>query len=389
MATSPAYKRQGRPTEAPNATEGQRAKIDHARAIADKIIEQLEAGTSPFQRPWKAGVEPPPGLGMPYNAVSGKGYHGSNIMTLLAEQQRRGFKDDRWLTYAQAQAVGGQVRKGEVGTTIISFNFIEVQDEGKTGGPEGQGEVQRKGFARYPRVFNGDQIEGMPPVKVCAMKNEIERHEACEKLVADYPVPVHYDGRDEAYYHPGLDSIHLPPREAFRSMDGLYATLLHEIGHSTGHPSRLNRDMKGHFGTPSYAREELVAEISSLWIGQRLQIGHDIGQNAAYIKSWIRLLKDEPDAILKACSEAEKVCTFLNIPQYEREKLPLVERERLSTEEKKARWQAQEKAKEPEQTQAPAQVSSPQPEAPSTPQPVKPAARKRTRTRQQDRGMSL
>ena len=390
MATATAIKRPHRAKEESH-NEAPPKKSDYAQEVAAKIITQLEAGTAPWQRPWKAGMRPPPGQGMPYNAVSGNGYRGMNAVNPLLEQQEKGYQDDRWLTYQQALDVGGQVRKGAKGTTVLYYKF---NDREKGAAPEGESTAadgRRSSVSVfYARVFNGDQIEGMPPVKVREPPKEKERHELCEKLIADAGVPIHHDGGDQAYYHPIKDSIHLPLRGAFKTSDGFYATALHELGHSTGHPSRLKRDLTGRFGTPEYAREELTAEISSMMMGERLGIGHDPSQHVAYVKSWIGLLKDDPKVILKACSEAEKVCTFLNIPQYEREKLPLVERERLSTEEKKARWQAQEKAKEPEQTQAPAQVSSPQPEAPSAPQPVaKPAARKRTRTRQQSQGMSL
>ncbi|MBN8948080.1 MAG: DUF1738 domain-containing protein [Rhodanobacter sp.] len=310
MATATAIKRPHRAKEESH-NEAPPKKSDYAQEVAAKIITQLEAGTAPWQRPWKAGMRPPPGQGMPYNAVSGNGYRGMNAVNLLLEQQEKGYQDDRWLTYQQALDVGGQVRKGAKGTTVLYYKF---NDREKGAAPEGESTAadgRRSSVSVfYARVFNGDQIEGMPPVKVREPPKEKERHELCEKLIADAGVPIHHDGGDQAYYHPIKDSIHLPLRGAFKTSDGFYATALHELGHSTGHPSRLKRDLTGRFGTPEYAREELTAEISSMMMGERLGIGHDPSQHVAYVKSWIGLLKDDPKVILKACSEAEKVCTF-------------------------------------------------------------------------------
>lgn len=135
--------------------------------------------------------------------------------------------------------------------------------------------------------------------------------------MTDSGVPFNFNGGDRAYYRPDIDQIFMPSKAAFSSPDGFYATALHELGHSTGHKDRLGRDLSGKFGSESYAVEELRAEIFSYMTGERLGIGHDPGQHTAYIKSWIKVLKDDPKEILRACSDAEKICNFLKVERYQ------------------------------------------------------------------------
>ncbi|HGM5958007.1 TPA: zincin-like metallopeptidase domain-containing protein [Stenotrophomonas maltophilia] len=139
---------------------------------------------------------------------------------------------------------------------------------------------------------------------------------------------IHHDGGNQAFYRPMTDSIHLPQRNTFHSASGYYATALHELGHWTGFPTRLNRDQKGAFGSIDYAKEELVAEISSMLVGERLSIGHDPTQHAAYVKSWIQILRDDPRELFRAAAAAERVVEFLKVPELVREPLPKVEWER-------------------------------------------------------------
>lgn len=135
--------------------------------------------------------------------------------------------------------------------------------------------------------------------------------------MTDSGVPFNFNGGDRAYYRPDVDQIFMPSKAAFDSQDGFYATALHELGHSTGHKDRLGRDLSGRFGSESYAIEELRAEIFSFMCGERLGIGHDPGQHTAYIKSWIKALKNGPKEILRACTGAEKICNFLKIERYQ------------------------------------------------------------------------
>lgn len=283
----------------------------YAQRIADQLITQLEAGTAPWQKPWAPGEQI-----LPHNAVSGRPYRGSNAIALMLEGQSRGFNDPRWLTYRQAQGLGGQVRKGEKGTLIRFYKFEGqepvVGDDGQPKrGSDGQVITQK---VRYDRpqmfsaiVFNADQCNGLPPLAPPLTMTETQRHERAEALLAATGADIRHDQGDRAFYRLATDSIHLPQPAQFNSPDAYYATALHEVGHWTGHSSRLDRDLSHPFGSAGYAREELRAEIASLMIGQELEIGHDPGQHAAYVQSWVQALREDPTEILRACADAERI----------------------------------------------------------------------------------
>nr|WP_276315814.1 zincin-like metallopeptidase domain-containing protein [Parashewanella hymeniacidonis] len=165
-------------------------------------------------------------------------------------------------------------------------------------------------------VFNAEQIEGLPELEVKTLP-EWQRHERAEKILQNSGVPIHHDQYDNAYYSPSTDSIHLPTRNQFETADSFYTVACHEICHSSGHSSRLNRDMTGRFGDESYAKEELRAEIGSLMLGDELQIGHEFGQHAAYVDHWVKVLQDDPKEILRASRDAENICNFVMKLEYE------------------------------------------------------------------------
>jgi putative DNA primase/helicase len=178
-------------------------------------------------------------------------------------------------------------------------------------------------------IFNAEQIEGLPSLEVKAPDGN--RHERAEAVLKASGAEIRHDQPDRAFYRPATDRIHLPPRGQFDTADKYLATALHELAHSTGHPSRLNRDLAHPFGSAGYAKEELRAEIASLMIGDRLGIGHDPGQHAAYVKSWVQVLKEDPKEILRASRDADKITGYVLALEKERapspiEKLPQVER---------------------------------------------------------------
>lgn len=162
-------------------------------------------------------------------------------------------------------------------------------------------------------VFNAEQIQGLPPLE----KKELawDRHERAENILQSSGVPISHDQTDTAFYRPVSDSIHLPNKGQFKTSDRYYATALHELGHSTGHSSRLDRDLTGRFGSASYAKEELRAEIASLLVGNELEIGHDPGQHAAYVG---KTLKEDPKEILRASKDAETIMSY--VMSHEKEK---------------------------------------------------------------------
>ncbi|HQE40791.1 MAG TPA: zincin-like metallopeptidase domain-containing protein [Zoogloea sp.] len=301
--------------------------------VAEKLIEQLKAGTAPWQRPWEPGE---PNAYLPMNPTTGKRYKGINAIHLMAQ----GRSDGRWMTYKQAAAVGAQVRKGEKGTPVQYWKFSEEQDKlDDSGRPvlDAKGQpVKETVMLERPRVFfatvfNGEQIDGLPPLQPKKEQtwNAVER---AEHILKASGATITHAAGDRAFYRPSTDSITLPERGQFPSSDRYYATALHELGHWTGHASRLDRDLAHPFGSEGYAKEELRAEIASMIVGDELGIGHDPGQHAAYVGSWIKALQDEPLEVFRAAADAEKIHDYV-----------------LAFEQKQVQEQEQAQVQQPEQ----------------------------------------
>ncbi|MGE9765321.1 zincin-like metallopeptidase domain-containing protein [Pseudomonas sp. PDM20] len=277
--------------------------------VAEQLIEQLKQGTSPLQRVWE------PGMGtMPINPTTGKRYRGGNALWL--SMQGRG--DPRWLTYKQAQAEGAQVRRGEKSTTIEYWKFREEQvKKGEDGKPilDANGnkvmvsiELERpKVF--YAKVFNAEQIDGMPPLE--RKEQAWDAVERAERIVAASGARIIHEPGDRAFYRPSTDTITLPEKGQFPTAANYHAIQMHELGHWTGHPSRLDRDLSHPFGSEGYAREELRAEIASMMLGMELGLGRDPGQHAAYVGSWIQVLEEDPRELFRAAADAEKIHNFV------------------------------------------------------------------------------
>ncbi len=287
-------------------------KQEYAESVAARIIEQLEQGTAPWLKPWKPGE-----LRMPYNPKTGSQYRGMNSLWL----HMQGYADPRWMTYKQAAAEDAQVKKGEKGTQIIYWKFTDeikaVDEQGQPILDPETGE-QKKIIVKLDRprsfsavVFNAEQIEGLPPLEARPVQSEPERHSRAEAILAASGANIKHIEGDRAFYRPSTDSITLPLISQFSSSDAYYATALHELGHWTGHESRLDRDLKHPFGSEGYAREELRAEIASFMLGERLDIGHDPGQHIAYIGSWVKTLKEDPREIFRAAADAEHIAGFV------------------------------------------------------------------------------
>jgi antirestriction protein ArdC len=275
--------------------------------VATKLIKQLEEGTAPWQKPWEAGT----GF-MPYNPTTGNRYKGLNTVSLAMQ----GYSDPRWMTYKQAVDQEAQVRRGEKGTRIEYYKFedekIKKDESGKPVLDSEGNKVKIKIRLEKPKVFtasvfNAEQIDGLPPLE--KKEPSWEESKRAEKILQGSPVTINNDQADRAFYRPSTDSIHLPPKNQFDAEGKYYATALHELGHSTGHPSRLDRDLSGGFGSESYAKEELRAEISSLMVGDEIGTGHDPSQHTAYVKSWVKILKEAPKEIFEASKDAEKIKT--------------------------------------------------------------------------------
>lgn len=290
--------------------------------VTDKIIAGLEAGTVPWVQPWGSDHIAAP-MRLPQNAVSGNTYSGINILILWGAAIETRRSTQTWLTFKQALRLGGCVRKGERGTTVCYADTFIPKDRLESAEPTGGGEndaraEQRIGFLKRYTVFNLDQCEGLPetlyeigvPLPKC---ETIPRAEALIKATgADFRI-----GGDEAFFVPSQDYIQVPPQPAFRNQIDYYRTCFHELGHWTGHKSRLDRNLKGRFGTKDYAREELVAEIASAFICAAQDISPTV-RHADDIGSWLQVLKEDQRAIFRASSLASKAANF--ILQFERER---------------------------------------------------------------------
>ena len=257
---------------------------EYHRKFADRVIEQIRQGTAPWQKPWAPGERV-----LPANVDTDRSYRGGNSLHLAAVQQERGYGDVRWGTYRQIQARGGQVRKGETGTRILSFQDhkrTQVTDE--RGRPRRDGEGKRvyryerlkAPFVRQYTVFNAEQADGLPARSTPTPEPLWKTHQEAERVLEDGGVPIRHVAGDRAFYNLNRDEVVLPERGQFPSANHYYQTALHELGHSTGHPERMNREtlvegIKTGFGSPDYAKEELRAEISAMMTGERVGVGHD------------------------------------------------------------------------------------------------------------------
>jgi antirestriction protein ArdC len=307
-------------TTRPSPADAKTEKRDFRQEVTDSIIRMLEQGVAPWQKPWDASA-----LHTPLNPTTGKPYRGGNALHLLAVGIKRGYSDPRWTTYKQAAENGWQVRKGEKGTQIEFWDFSRTgpSDRGKpndtvAGTEEDEKSVGAKVGSQRPlhrvyTVFNAQQIDGIPAY---APKEHtpFEVAEAGESILRNSGVAIHHDQRDRAFYNRRSDAIHLPPKQAFKDAAGYYGTALHELAHATGAPNRLNRPTLNEsyrFGDLNYAKEELRAEIASLFIAAERGIPHDPSSHAAYVGSWITALRDDKHEIFRAAQDASKAADFV------------------------------------------------------------------------------
>ena len=312
-------------------TPGRDRITEYHEQFAAAIVKQIEAGTAPWQRPWKPGEQ-----ALPRNAITGNAYTGGNALRLSLRGPERGFTDNRWATYRQIKEAGGHVRKGERGEHIVFFRtqkLVPKKDEAGRHLVDGEGRpVYERPEQRFPlqrvyTVFNVEQTRDLDLPPRQAAVAAWQAHQAAEAVIETAKVPIRHVAGDRAYYSPQADQIVLPARGQFPSAEAYYATALHELSHASGHQTRMDRKtfyngVKAGFGSPAYAREELRAEISAMMTGERIGVGHlprdGHGNSAAYVKSWIKALSDEPREIYRAAAEAERISRYLLEPARER-----------------------------------------------------------------------
>lgn len=297
------------PTEQPSTVP----KRDFRQEVTNQIIEMLESGVAPWQKPWEPGA-----LQLPFNPTTDRTYRGGNALHLMAVATRKGFGDPRWLTYRQAQEKGWQVRKGEKGSQIEFWQFENAQPSAsKPDGTDSEQQLSGRENAgpirRVYTVFNAGQIDGIPKY-VPRERQDWEIAEAGESILRNSSANIRHDQHDRAFYNRSEDAVHLPPQAAFKSAPDYYGTALHELAHWTGHPSRLNRQTLNEsyrFGDQNYAKEELRAELASVFLAAERGIPHNPEQHAAYVGSWIQSLRQDKNEIFRAARDAHKAADFI------------------------------------------------------------------------------
>lgn len=314
MATTSTQPSQSLPTDKP-------ALRDFRQEVTDTIVRMLERGVAPWQKPWEPGAN---SLDIPFNPTSERAYRGGNALHLMATSLQRGYEDPRWMTYKQASENGWQVRRGEKGTQIEYWEAKEAsghtqpsfRDASNDAGPaisKVAGAAKSRFVHRVYTVFNAQQIDGIPP-HTPSQHTTFEAVHAGEQILNNAGANIAHDQADRAFYSRSQDAIHLPPKGAFKDAAGYYGTALHELAHWTGHPSRLDRSTlteSYRFGDVNYAKEELRAELASVFLAAQRGIPHDPEQHAAYVNSWIGALRRDKNEIFRAAHDASKATDFI------------------------------------------------------------------------------
>jgi antirestriction protein ArdC len=269
--------------------------------VTEKIIKQLEAGVAPWRKPWTCQA--------PANLVTQKEYRGLNVFTLASQ----GFPSRFWLSFNQALKLGGRIRKGEKSSPVIFWN---VGDERETTTQDRPKKTSRPFLLRYYTVFNLSQVEGIDiPASLLDETRTSNPIETCEQIVANMANPPAFEQSDKAWYSPSKDVVGMPHRGLFHSSEEYYATEFHELAHSTGHAKRLHRenfDNLVSFGSESYSKEELIAEMTAAMLCGIAGIEQKTLENsAAYLKTWITRLKSDSRLVVSAASQSQKAADFI------------------------------------------------------------------------------
>lgn len=295
------------------------AKLNKVREeLSQRFVEALSMGELPWHSCWQQAV--------PQNAVTGRKYHGLNALWLSYLAEKKGWTDPRWATYKQASEKGWQVRKGEKASYVEYWAYYDKEKKKLLSWPDARrvfnedpayAEKNLQLSSRVFAVFNGSQIDGIPELPQSRGTDIGAIRQQRDTLIANMGIGYREQGQS-AYYSLGSDTVTLPPEASFDSTYGYMATFLHECGHASGHPDRLNRDLTGGFGSESYAKEELRAEIASAFTAQALGLTVseqdrelETRQHMAYIQNWAQAIQDAPEELFKALKDAEKISDYL------------------------------------------------------------------------------
>lgn len=306
-----------------NTQQTHKPKFDLYQTITDRIIAALEAGTTPWLKPWtNAGNH----LALPRNAVSNRLYNGINILLLWLAAEENGYCQSKWITVKAANELGGHIRKGEKATLVVNYNPVEREKLDEEGNvildDEGNPEKERFAYLRSHYLFNIEQCENLPNYLYEQIDSEyvVETNKPyrefaeIRQILEGIDLKVEMKPSNQAYYQADIDKVVMPEMKQFHSETDFYSVLLHEMTHATGHKNRLNREGiasgKAKFGNTLYAFEELVAEMGGAFLCAHL--GFDtVPQNASYLASWIEVLKSDKKAIFRATGKAREACDYM------------------------------------------------------------------------------
>jgi len=283
-------------------------RADIYERITAQIVAAIEAGAGDYKMPWHHQGS---AASRPINVASGKPYRGANVLMLWIAAENAGYSGGLWGTYRQWAELGGQVRKGERATQIV-FWKISRPDQGEhaDSGDSAEDGGRERFFARSYSVFNVDQVDGYA-LSAMPVRPETERLAHAEAFYANLQIPTVYCG-SEAFYRPSTDTVHMPPFEAFHEPAGHYSVLFHEGLHATAAKHRCDRDLSGRFGSEAYAFEEIIADVGSSMLLADLGIAvHPRPDHAAYIASWLKVLKNDTSAIFTAASKAQQAADWM------------------------------------------------------------------------------
>ena len=283
--------------------------MDVYEIVTEQIVNMLERGVVPWRRPWTS-------TGLPRNLVSKKPYRGVNVFLLSASKYVSPF----WLTMRQANELGGHIRKGEESTAVVFWKIEDAKRSTENPDTEDSNEKNRRRFLlRYYRVFNLEQCELPEAVLNKLPKIETHQHDpidSAERIIAGMPnaPEIEYAG-SKAFYSVNTDRITIPPRSLFESVEEFYSTLDHEMIHACGSPKRLNRESIAEaapFGSPTYSREEMVAELGAAYLCAEAGISNvTIANQASYIAGWLRKFREDPKFLIHAAAQAQKAADYI------------------------------------------------------------------------------
>ncbi len=279
--------------------------MQERQALTQQIINNMKNGYVIPPNLWQKGMQ------RPHNPVSNAVYRGGNALKLYMEQLKKGYTDSRWMTFKQATDNGWKIKAGA--KPVLCEKWIFTKDEKALNKETGKIEkvtvrldVPR---VRFFNVFNAQQIDGIPPAPVKPPLTYDDTLKLADDMIAASECPVRTSGNGEAYYSPSKDAVFLPPRDSFIDSKAFLSVALHEMVHSTGHPTRLNRNLSGGFGSEAYAREELRAELGSFFLEKDLGVAIEkmhFNSHTQYLESWIGALQKDFNELFRACADADR-----------------------------------------------------------------------------------